>query len=141
MFALQKYQFPAQSTNYLALTNQLQEGYVSPRLQEFCGYYSNHLSYEEVALLIERVSGERLLSDQKIGQIVSKKALQFSQEIYETTKITLDKSNQDVVKVNPEVNVYEQKSKEIRVFRIFYGRKDKLNELNDIKLRINQAQN
>jgi hypothetical protein len=45
------------------------------------------------------------------------------------------------VKVNPEVNVYEQKSKEIRVFRIFYGRKDKLNELNDIKLRINQAQN
>ena len=63
MFALQKYQFPAQETNYLALTNQLQEGYVSPRLQEFCGYYSNRLSYEEVALLIERVSGERLLSD------------------------------------------------------------------------------
>ncbi len=116
MFALQKYQFPAQSTNYLALTNQLQEGYVSPRLQEVCGYYSNRLSYEEVALLVERVSGERLLSDQKIGQIVSKKARQFSQEIYETTKITLDKSNQDVVKVNPEVNVYEQKSKEILLF-------------------------
>lgn len=61
MFALQKYQFDAQETNYLALTNQLQEGYVIPRLQELCGYYSNRISYEEVALLVERVSGERLL--------------------------------------------------------------------------------
>lgn len=116
MFALQKYQFPAQSTNYLTLTNQLQEGYVSPRLQKLCGYYSNRLSNEEVALLIERVSGERLLSDQKIGQIVSKKALQFSQEIYQSTKITLDKSSQNVVRVNPGVNIYEPETKEIILF-------------------------
>lgn len=116
MFALQKYRFPAKETNYLALTNQLQEGYVSPRLQEFCGYYSNRLSYEEVAMLVERVSGERLLSDQKIGQIVSTKAQQFSQEIYENTIIALDKSNQDLVRVNSEVNIYEPKSKEILLF-------------------------
>ena len=88
----------------------MQEGYVSPRLQDFCGYYSNRLSNEEVALLIERVSGERLLSDQKIGQIVSTKALKFSQKTYENTIITLDKSNQDVVRVNLEVNIYEPKS-------------------------------
>ncbi len=67
VFCLQKYQLDAQETNYLALTNQLQEGYVSPRLQELCSYYSNRMSYEEVALLVERTSGERLLSDQRIG--------------------------------------------------------------------------
>ncbi|RUS92787.1 hypothetical protein DSM107010_72880 [Chroococcidiopsis cubana SAG 39.79] len=85
-------------------------------MQEFCGYYSNRLSYEEVASLVERVSGERLLSDQKIGQIVSNKALEFSQEIYESTRITLAKSNQDVVKVNPTVNIYQPESKEILLF-------------------------
>lgn len=92
------------------------EGYVSPRLPEFCGYYSNRLSYKEVALLIERVSGERLLSDQKIGQIVSTKALQFSQDIYESTILTLDKSKPDVVRVNPRVNIYQPESKEILLF-------------------------
>ena len=51
--------------------DQLKEGYISPRLQELCAYYSNRVSYEEVAKLVERVSGERLLSDQKIWQIVS----------------------------------------------------------------------
>jgi hypothetical protein len=63
VFSLQKYQFDDRETNYLSLTNQLQEGYVSFRLQELCGYYSNRMSYEAVALLVERVSGERLLSD------------------------------------------------------------------------------
>ena len=60
VFSLQKYQFDARETNYLTETNQLQEGYVSSRLQEFCAYYSNRTSYEEVALLVERISGERL---------------------------------------------------------------------------------
>jgi hypothetical protein len=116
VFSLQKYQFDAQETNYLTLTNQLQEGYLSPRLQELCGYYSNRISYEEVALLVERVSGERLLSDQKIGQIVSTKALQFSQEIYKSTSATLAKSDQRVVKVNPTVDIYQPESKEILLF-------------------------
>jgi len=65
VFALQKYQFDDRETNYLALTNQLQEGYVSSRLQKFCRYYSNRMSYEEVALLVERTSGERLLTGLK----------------------------------------------------------------------------
>ena len=63
VFALQKYQVHGQSTSYFKLTKQLQSGFMSPRLQELCGYYSNRLSYEEVALLVERVSGERLLSE------------------------------------------------------------------------------
>jgi len=77
-FRSQKYLIGKGRTNYLELTGQLEAGYISLRLQELCGYYSNRLSYEEVALLIERVSGSRLLSDQKISQIVSDKALQLS---------------------------------------------------------------
>jgi hypothetical protein len=84
VFSLQKYQLHGQETNYFELTKQLQEGYISPRLQELCGYYSNRLSYEEVARLVERIAGERLLSDQKIGQVVSAKALKISQEIYKS---------------------------------------------------------
>lgn len=63
VFCLHKYQFHRHSTNYFKLTNQLQQGYVSQGLQELCGYYSNRLSFEEVARLVEQLAGERLLSD------------------------------------------------------------------------------
>ncbi len=116
MFSLQKYQFDARETNYLALTNQLQSGYVSSRLQELCAYYSNRISYEEVALLVERISGERLLSDQKIGQIVSDKALKISQEICKITKASLAENDQDVLEVNANVNIYNSEEKEILLF-------------------------
>lgn len=43
-------------------------------------YYSNRMSYKEVEKLIERLSGERLLSDQKIYELVQSKAQQVSQE-------------------------------------------------------------
>lgn len=89
---------------------------MSDRLQELCGYYSNRISYEEVAKLIERVSGERLLSDQKIGQIVSDKALKISQEIYKSVEETLDKTGLTLVKVNPEVDIYNSEEKEILLF-------------------------
>ena len=59
---------------YFDWTDQFQEGYVSDRLKEFSAYYSNRLSYNEVAELIERVTGNRQLSDQKIWQIVVEKA-------------------------------------------------------------------
>ena len=116
VFGLQKYQFETQETNYLALTNQLQEGYVSPRLQELCGYYSNRMSYEEVALLVERISGERLLSDQKIGQIVSAKALKLSQDIYKSMTATLAENHQDALTVNAKVDIYNPEEKEILLF-------------------------
>ncbi|MDZ4876733.1 MAG: hypothetical protein CLLPBCKN_006168 [Chroococcidiopsis cubana SAG 39.79] len=116
VFGLQKYQCEAQETNYLSLTNQLQEGYVSPRLQELCGYYSNRMSYEEVALLVERVSGERLLSDQKIRQIVSNKALIISQDINKTIAATLAKNDDKVVQVNANVDIYNPEEKEILLF-------------------------
>jgi len=66
----------------------LAEGY-HPRLQELSAYYSNRLSYEEVEKLVERVS--QLLSDQKIGQIVSDKAEKLSQEMQQQVRATLSK--------------------------------------------------
>lgn len=89
---------------------------MSQGLQELCGYYSNRLSFEEVARLVERLAGERLLSDQKIGQIVSDKALKFSQEIYKNLEVTLAKNGRDVVKVNDKVDIYNSEEKEILLF-------------------------
>jgi hypothetical protein len=74
------------------------------------------MSYEEVAVLVERTSGERLLSDQKIGQIVSAKALEISQEIYKSNRATLAKNGDDVLQVNSIVDIYNPKEKEILLF-------------------------
>ena len=89
---------------------------MSPRLQELCGYYSNRMSYEEVALLVERISGERLLSDQKIGQIVSAKALKLSQDIYKSMTATLAENDQNALTVNAKVDIYNPEEKEILLF-------------------------
>jgi len=107
---------PKERTNYFKQTNQLEAGYISPRLQELCGYYSNRMSYEEIAKLVEIISGLRLLSNQKISQIVSNKALKLSQEIHKKVVITLDITDVGVVKVNPEVDIYNPESKEILLF-------------------------
>ena len=74
------------------------------------------MSYEEVALLVERVSGSRLLSDQKISQIVSDKALQLSQEMHEDATRILDKADIELIKVNPGVDIYKSESSEILLF-------------------------
>lgn len=62
------------------------------------------------------MSGTRLLSDQKISQIVSDKALQLSQEIHKSATVTLNKTDLNVVEVNPEVDIYNLESKEILLF-------------------------
>jgi len=54
---------------------------VSQRLEELCGYYANRLSYENLAGLVERVTGENSLSDQTIWGIVKGKAKTYSQQI------------------------------------------------------------
>lgn len=56
---------------------------MSDRLQELSGYYSNRMSYEEVARLVERVTGEAVLSDQTIWQIVRDKAIEVSENLKE----------------------------------------------------------
>lgn len=115
-FGLQKYLIGKKRTNYLELTGQLEAGYISHRLQELCGYYSNRLSYEEVALLVERVSLARLLSDQKISQIVSDKALQLSQGMHEEATKILDKTDIELVKLNPKLEIYNPGLPEVLIF-------------------------
>ena len=51
---------------------------MSARLAEFSAYYSNRMSYDEVAGLLERVTGAHLLSDQTIQHLVVTKATQVS---------------------------------------------------------------
>lgn len=46
---------------------------------EFSAYYANRVSYEEVAGLVERLTGERLLSDQAIWNLVVAQAVALSQ--------------------------------------------------------------
>jgi len=105
-----------QGRSYFELSQQLTEGYISPRLQEFCAYYSNRLSYKEVEKLVERLSGEYLLSDQKIWQIVSNKALVVSQDIQRNVMETLAQASSEVVRVNSEVDIYDSESEEVLLF-------------------------
>jgi hypothetical protein len=53
---------------------------MSARLAEFSAYYSNRLSYDEVAGLLERVTGQHVLSDQTIQHLVVAKAVEVSQQ-------------------------------------------------------------
>ncbi len=57
-----------------------------------------------------------MLSDQKIGQIVSAKALKLSQGIYISTTTTLGKIDDFVVRANPKVDIYDPEEKEIILF-------------------------
>jgi len=65
---------------------------------------------------VERTTGERLLSDQKIGQIVGAKALKISQEIYENTRVNLAENDDDTLQVNPIVDIYNPQEKEVLLF-------------------------
>ncbi len=65
-------------SSYFDLTDQFREGYFSSRLEEFVTYYAGRISYEEVERLLVRSTGAKLLSDQKIQQLVVEKAAAVS---------------------------------------------------------------
>lgn len=114
-FELQKYLRDGSSTSYLELTNQMPDGYVSDRLREMSCYYSNRMSYEEVAKLLERVSGVALLSDQSIWKMVNQKAAKVGEQIKESVKATLNEKPK-FPKVNAEVDLYDASIDEILMF-------------------------
>jgi hypothetical protein len=114
-FRLQKYLQDGQSVSYFDLTEQLKDGYVSHRLQELSAYYSNRMSYEEVADLVERISGERLLSDQSIWQIVQRQAVVVSEQWQGQVDVTLSGSV-SLPDVNAKVDVYDPFGTEILLF-------------------------
>lgn len=101
---------------YFDLTDQFQEDYVSDRLREFSAYYSNRLSYFEVAGLVERITGVRQLSDQKIRQIVVNKAVTISQSVQLQVEESIKNATKPVPKIASEITIYNQDSREILVF-------------------------
>jgi hypothetical protein len=80
-FKLQKYDLDGLSVSFLDLRQPMPISYISRGLQELSVYYSNRMSYQEVARLIERYSGAKVLSAQTIWQLVQQSALQVSNEI------------------------------------------------------------
>ena len=103
-FALQRLSIEACEGSYFDFTGQCLEGYTSQRLKEFSAYYSNRLSYEEVESLIERQTGEKLLSDQKIWQIVVEKAVCVSEQLRQEVQSVLDAVQMPAI--NPRVDIY-----------------------------------
>lgn len=115
-FALQKYRYQGIELSYFDWTEQLGEHHVSPGLQELCGYYSNRLSYEEVAQVVKRMTGAALLSDQGIWHIVNTKAQSLSAQLWLEADQTLEQVPSPVITVNPQLDLYDLRQNEILLF-------------------------
>jgi hypothetical protein len=87
-FRVQRLGAGEQATTWLEQSGQVMPGNVSRRLGEFSAYYANRLSYEEVEGLVERVTGERLLTDQTVQRQVVAQAVAVSRQLAEETKET-----------------------------------------------------
>lgn len=103
--------------NYFDMTRQFQERYVSDRLQEVVCYYSNRFSYTEVARLVERLTGTDQLSDQTIWKIETDKALAVNKQREAEVHEVMSKAPHDLPKVAEAVDIYDPKSREIRLFQ------------------------
>ena len=89
---------------------------MSPRLEELCGHYANRLSYENLEDLVERMTGDRLLSDQAIWAIIQAKAETYSQQICKQVQTTLESVNSSKIEVNPIIEIYSAEESEILLF-------------------------
>lgn len=126
---------------YFEITGQFSERYVSDRLQECVGYYSNRLSYEEIEGLVERVTGNRQLSDQTIWEIVHEKALNVSKRIEKEVKTIIEDESLKLPKIATDVDIYEAKSREILLLQdsiLVPGQKE--NRVRNQKVKIEDPQ-
>jgi hypothetical protein len=103
------------SQTYLGLTNQFEDGYTSDSLKEFSTYYANRLSYEETEELVKRTSGEKLLSDQSIHNIVVDKALEQSKQVEFEALSVLEDDTLKLPEINQEVDIYDAETKEVLI--------------------------
>lgn len=101
--------------DYLSLTGQGVKGYVSERLVEYAIYYSNRLSYEEVAGLIERQTGDRLLSDQSIWRLVVGKAAEVSESQRQQVE-AITRSSPHLPAITTEIDLYDPDQAEVLLF-------------------------
>lgn len=72
------------------------------------------MSYEEVSKLIERQTGEKLLSDQKVWDVVVEKAIEVSKQIVEEVE-SVPKEIQ-IPAINQEVDIYSSEQTEVLIF-------------------------
>ena len=114
-FRLQKYLVKGKSCNYFDLTSQLTKENISHGLQELVAYYSNRISYQEVEYLVERISGEKLLSDQKIWDIVVNKAVEVSSQWQQEIQ-SIKQSIKSESQIASLVDIYKPLSQEILLF-------------------------
>src|SRR5256712_579579 len=84
---------------------------MSARLAEFSAYYSNRMSYDEVAGLLDRVTGQPLLSDQTIQHLVVAKAVEVSQQWQSQSQT--DTAAPLGPEVRPQVDWYDPQSEEV----------------------------
>ena len=103
------------------------EDYISPALREFVAYYSNRLSYQQVEDLVDRVAGEKILSDQKIWEIVVNKAVEVSSQ-WQNEIEAINSSITNEIEISPTVDIYDSETKEILLFDDGIGvKKQKVN--------------
>ena len=84
---------------------------MSARLAEFSAYYSNRMSYDEVAGLLERVTGQPVLSDQTIQHLVVTKAAGVSRQWQSESQA--DTATPPSPAVSPQVDWYDPQSEEV----------------------------
>ena len=115
-FRVQRFLCNGTEKTYFDLTNQFQEDYVSDKLREFSGYYSNRLSYKELEILIEKITGDKQLSDTKIQQIVVDKAVEISKLQEDKQKKLIEKQDLKMPEIANKVNIYKEDENEIIIF-------------------------
>ena len=106
---MQRFSAGEQATTWREQSQQVLPGQVSRRLGEFSAYYANRVSYEEVAGLIERLTGEKLLSDQRIQQQVVEQAAAISQQWSAAQQAV------EPLETMPQVDWYDEQSSEVLV--------------------------
>jgi hypothetical protein len=98
----------------LELTGQFERGYLTAGLQEVAAYYSNRLSDEEVAGLLQRLTGERMRSDQRIEPWVIEKAVALRQALAEAAVVPGDEAEQgSLPTLNRPIDLYAAATPEV----------------------------
>ena len=118
-FCLQRFAHKTEKerhSDYFELTQQFPEDYLTPGLKELVAYYSNRQSYEEVEKLVERISGERLVSDQKAWKVVVDKALEISQQQAMTVAKFIQEHPVYVPLVETQFSIYQPQEEETLIF-------------------------
>jgi hypothetical protein len=112
-FAQQMYQVSGESRGYLEWSQGGVGNSVSRGLQELVGYYSNRLSYEELSLLVVRVSGAELLSHQGVWDIVQTNAQALSEQLVREYESTSAAQTLSKIPVSEQINLYDRQGEEI----------------------------